>query len=174
MDRFILQKLDEQKLAPNPEADRAALLRRVSFVLTGLPPTPEQLATFLGDAAPNAYEKQVDALLASPRYGERMALDWMEVARFADTFGYQSDNGCFVWPWRDWVIRSFNNNLPYDQFVTWQTAGDLLPDATQEQRLATTFNRLHRQTQEGVPSSRSSVRNTSPTAFTPPARRFSG
>ena len=149
IDRFILQKLEEQKLTPNPEADRAALLRRVSFVVTGLPPTPEQIAAFLGDASPNAYEKKVDALLASPRYGERMALDWMEVARFADTFGYQSDNGCFVWPWRDWVIRAFNNNLPYDQFVTWQTAGDLLPEATQEQRLATTFNRLHRQTQEG-------------------------
>ena len=149
LDRFILQKLEEQGLAPNPEADRAALLRRVSFVLTGLPPTPEQLTAFLSDTSPDAYEKQVDALLASPRYGERMALDWMDVARFADTYGYQSDAGCFVWPWRDWVISAFNKNLPYDQFVTWQIAGDLLPNATQEQRLATTFNRLHRQTQEG-------------------------
>ncbi len=149
IDRFILQKLEEQKLTPNAEADRAALLRRVSFVLTGLPPTREQLAAFLGDAAPNAYEKQVDALLASPRFGERMALDWMDVARFADTYGYQSDKACFVWPWRDWVIGAFNRNLPYDQFVAWQIAGDLLPNATQEQRLATTFNRLHRQTEEG-------------------------
>ncbi len=149
IDRFILQKLDAQNLTPNAEADRAALLRRVSFVLTGLPPSPEQLAAFVSDSATDAYEKQVDALLASPRFGERMALDWMDVARFADTFGYQSDLGCFVWPWRDWVITAFNKNLPYDQFVTWQIAGDLLPVATQEQRLATTFNRLHRQTQEG-------------------------
>ena len=149
IDRFILHGLEAQGLAPSAEADRAALLRRVSFVLTGLPPTPEQLAAFLGDAAPDAYEKQVDALLASPRFGERMALDWMDVARFADTYGYQSDKGCFVWPWRDWVISAFNQNLPYDQFVTWQVAGDLLPKATQEQRLATTFTRLHRQTEEG-------------------------
>ena len=149
IDRFILHALEQQGLAPNAEADRAALLRRASFVLTGLPPTPEQLAAFLADAAPNAYEKQVDALLASPRFGERMALDWMDVARFADTYGYQSDKGCFVWPWRDWVIGAFNKNLPYDQFVTWQIAGDLLPNATQEQRLATAFNRLHRQTEEG-------------------------
>ena len=149
IDRFILQKLEEQNLTPNAEADRAALLRRVSFVLTGLPPSPEQLAAFLSDEAPNAYEKQVDALLASPRYGERMALDWLDVARFADTYGYQSDKNCFVWPWRDWLIGAFNKNLPYDQFVTWQIAGDLLPESTQEQRLATTFNRLHRQTEEG-------------------------
>jgi hypothetical protein len=149
MDRFIQQKLEEQGLAPNAEADRAALLRRVSFVLTGLPPTPEQIAAFLADTTPEAYEKQVDALLASPRYGERMALDWMDVARFADTYGYQSDKSCFVWPWRDWVIGAFNKNLPYDQFLTWQIAGDLLPNATQEQRLATAFNRLHRQTEEG-------------------------
>jgi hypothetical protein len=149
IDRFILAKLEQTGLAPNAEADRAALLRRVSFVLSGLPPSPEQIETFLNDTAPNAYEKQVDALLASPRYGERMALDWMDVARFADTYGYQSDNVCFVWPWRDWVIEAFNKNLPYNQFLTWQIAGDLLPDATQEQRLATMFNRLHRQTQEG-------------------------
>ncbi|HEX2750846.1 MAG TPA: DUF1553 domain-containing protein, partial [Verrucomicrobiales bacterium] len=120
-----------------------------SFVLTGLPPSPEQITAFLNDPAPNAYEKQVDALLASPRYGERMAQDWMDVARLADTYGYQSDNACFVWPWRDWVIGAFNKNLPYDQFLTWQLAGDLLPNPTQEQRLATMFNRLHRQTQEG-------------------------
>lgn len=149
IDRFILAKLDSGNLTPNPEAERSTLLRRVSFVLTGLPPTPEQLAAFAGDPSPDALEKQVDALLASPRFGERMALDWLDIARFADTYGYQSDNNCFVWPWRDWVIKAFNENLPYDQFLTWQTAGDLLPDATQEQRLATMFNRLHRQTQEG-------------------------
>ena len=118
-------------------------------MLTGLPPSPEQLAAFTTDQSPDAWEKQVDALLASPRYGERMALDWLDVARFADTYGYQSDNECFLWPWRDWVIKSFNENLSYDKFLTWQIAGDLLPDATQEQKLATAFNRLHRQTQEG-------------------------
>lgn len=149
IDRFVLEKLEPQKLAPNPPADRGALLRRISFTLTGLPPSPEQLAAFVSDAAPDAYEKQVDALLASPRFGERMALDWLDVSRFADTYGYQSDKACFVWPWRNWVIDAFNNNLSYDQFLTWQLAGDLLPNATQEQRLATTFNRLHRQTEEG-------------------------
>ncbi|MCX8495392.1 MAG: DUF1553 domain-containing protein [Akkermansiaceae bacterium] len=149
LDRFILEKLEPQKLEPNPQADRGTLLRRISFVLTGLPPTPDQLAAFVSDPSPGAYEKQVDALLASPRFGERMALDWLDISRFADTYGYQTDKECFVWPWRDWVINSFNNNLPYDQFLTWQIAGDLLPNATQEQRLATTFNRLHRQTEEG-------------------------
>ncbi len=149
IDRFILEKLEPQNLAPNLPADRGALLRRISFVLTGLPPSPEQIAAFVSDTSPNAYEKVVDALLASPRYGERMALDWLDVSRFADTFGYQTDKSCFVWPWRNWVINAFNNNLSYDQFLTWQIAGDLLPNATQEQRLATTFNRLHRQTEEG-------------------------
>jgi hypothetical protein len=149
LDRFVLAKLVQEKLSPAPEAERAAWLRRVSFVLTGLPPSPEQIAAFAADASPDAFEKQVDALLAAPRYGERMALDWLDVARFADTYGYQSDNNCFVWPWRDWVIRAFNDNLPYDKFLTWQIAGDLLPNATQEQKLATMFNRLHRQTQEG-------------------------
>lgn len=149
MDRFILARLEAEGLEPAAEADRATLLRRASFVLTGLPPSPEQLAAFAADQSPDAWEKQVDALLASPRYGERMALDWLDVARFADTYGYQSDNECFLWPWRDWVIKSFNENLAYDKFLTWQVAGDLLPDATQEQKLATAFNRLHRQTQEG-------------------------
>ncbi|MFN4944690.1 MAG: DUF1549 domain-containing protein, partial [Akkermansiaceae bacterium] len=118
-------------------------------MLTGLPPTPEQITAFVNDTSPNAYEKQVDGLLASPRFGERMALDWLDVARFADTYGYQSDKECFVWPWRNWVINAFNNNLSYDKFLAWQIAGDLLPNATQDQRLATTFNRLHRQTEEG-------------------------
>lgn len=149
IDRFVLAKLEAQQLAPNPPADRATLLRRASFALTGLPPTPEHLATFLQDESPDAYERQIDALLASPAYGERLAQDWLDVARFADTYGYQSDKPCFVWPWRDWVIQAFNNNLPYDKFATWQIAGDLLPAATQDQRLATTFNRLHRQTEEG-------------------------
>jgi hypothetical protein len=149
LDRFVLAKLEANGMAPNPAADRATLLRRVSFTLTGLPPTPEQTAAFEADQSPDAYEKQVDALLASPRFGERLAQDWLDVARYADTYGYQSDNECFVWPWRDWVIRAFNTNLPYDQFASWQLAGDLLPEPTVDQRLATAFNRLHRQTQEG-------------------------
>ncbi len=149
IDRFVLAKIETTGLTPNPAADRATLLRRVFLTLTGLPPSPEQMAAFLKDESPDAYEKQVDALLASPRYGERMAQDWLDLARYADTYGYQSDKPCFVWPWRDWVIKAFNENLPYDQFTTWQIAGDLLPDATQEQRLATLFNRLHRQTEEG-------------------------
>ncbi len=149
IDRFVLGKLEEEKLTPNPEADRATLLRRVSLTLTGLPPSPEQIQAFIADTSPDAYEKQVDALLASPRYGERLAQDWLDVARFADTYGYQSDLECFVWPWRDWVINAFNSNLSYDKFASWQIAGDLIPDATQETRLATMFNRLHRQTQEG-------------------------
>ena len=149
IDRFVLAKLEPLGLAPNPEADRAALLRRASFAVTGLPPTPQQLSSFAADGSPGAWEKQVDDLLASPRFGERMATDWLDIARFADTLGYQVDQNCFVWPWRDWVIRAFNSNLPYDQFLTWQIAGDLLPESTQDQQLATLFNRLHRQTHEG-------------------------
>ena len=149
IDRFTLAKMEEQGVSPNPPADRATLLRRASLTLTGLPPSPEEVQVFLSDSAPDAYEKRIDALLASPRYGERLAQDWLDVARFADTYGYQSDKNCFTWPWRDWVIKAFNENLPFDQFATWQIAGDLLPNATQEQRLATMFNRLHRQTEEG-------------------------
>lgn len=149
IDRFVLAKMKENGLAPNPPADPASLLRRASFALTGLPPSIEALDAFLADPSGDAYGKQIDALLASPAYGERLAQDWLDVARFADTYGYQSDLQCHVWPWRDWVIRAFNDNLPFDRFVAWQLAGDLLPDATGEQRLATAFNRLHRQTQEG-------------------------
>lgn len=149
IDRFILARIEAAGLTPNPPADPATLLRRAHLTLTGLPPTPEETAAFLADPSTAAYEAVIDALLASPRYGERMAQDWLDLARFADTFGYQSDLECFVWPYRDWVIKAFNGNLPYDQFTTWQIAGDLLPDATQEQTLATLFNRLHRQTQEG-------------------------
>ncbi|MFY7817910.1 MAG: DUF1553 domain-containing protein [Akkermansiaceae bacterium] len=149
IDNFTLAKMEEQGLSPNPVADRATLLRRASLTLTGLPPSPLEVSDFLADSSSNAYEKRIDALLASPRYGERLAQDWLDVARFADTYGYQSDMACFVWPWRDWVIKAFNENLSFDQFATWQIAGDLLPNPTQEQRLATMFNRLHRQTQEG-------------------------
>ena len=104
---------------------------------------------FLNDREANAYEKVVDALLSSPAYGERMASNWMDISRYADTNGYQDDTERFMWPWRDWVIHAYNKNMPYDQFVTWQLAGDLLPDATQEQILATGFNRNHMITQEG-------------------------
>ncbi len=134
---------------PSPEADKTTLIRRLSFDLTGLPPSVTDVDTFLGDKSSRAYEKLVDRLLASPAYGERMANDWLDLARYADTYGYQADVDRDMSPWRDWVIRAFNRNLPYDKFVTWQIAGDLLPNATDEQILATAFNRLHRQTNEG-------------------------
>ncbi len=149
IDRFVLAGLEAQGLAPAPEAPREVWLRRVTFDLTGLPPTPEELAAFLADVSPRAYEKVVDRLFASPRYGERMATDWLDVARYADTHGYQMDRYRPVWPYRDWVISAFNRNLPFDDFARWQIAGDLLPDASQEQRLATAFNRLHMQNEEG-------------------------
>ena len=149
IDHFTLAAMSEQGLAPNPPADPAILLRRASLTLTGLPPSPEQLDTFLKDPGPRAFEAAVDAMLASPRFGERMAQEWLDVARFADTYGYQTDKPCFTWPWRDWVIRAFNDNLPYDDFILWQIAGDMLPGATRDQKLATLFNRLHRQTEEG-------------------------
>jgi hypothetical protein len=144
MDRFILARLEKEGLSPSPEADKSALLRRVSLDLTGLPPTSEEQAAFLADSSPNAYEKQVDRLLASPRYGERWASMWLDLARYADTKGYEKDmERPGVWPYRDWVIDAFNRNLPYDQFVITQLAGDLLPDPTFEDRIATSF---HRQT----------------------------
>jgi hypothetical protein len=149
VDRFILARLEREGLQPSPEAPRGEWLRRVTLDLTGLPPTPEEVDAFLADRSPQAYEKVVDRLLASPRYGERMATPWLDVARYADSYGYQSDQLCPTWPYRDWVVKVFNDNLPYDQFITWQVAGDLLPNATREQRLATAFNRLHRMTNEG-------------------------
>ena len=149
IDRFVAKKLEQKKLTPSPEVDRATWLRRVTFDLTGLPPSLEELDAFLADRSDDAYENVVDRLLASDAYGERMANMWLDVARYADTFGYQNDVAMEVWPWRDWVIHAFNQNMPYDQFLTEQIAGDLLPNATQDQRLATTFNRLHRQTNEG-------------------------
>jgi hypothetical protein len=144
IDRFILARLEKEGLSPSQEADKSALLRRVSLDLTGLPPTPEEQASFLADASPNAYEKQVDRLLASPRYGERWASMWLDLARYADTKGYEKDaERPGVWPYRDWVIDAFNNNVPYDRFVITQLAGDLLPNATFEDQIATSF---HRQT----------------------------
>jgi hypothetical protein len=149
IDRFILAKLEEVDLQPSPAADKERLIRRVSFHLTGLPPSLEQIDAFLGDDSPDSYEKLVDELLASPGYGERWANYWMDLSRYGDSHGYQDDLPRVMWPWRDWVIHAFNKNLPYDQFVTWQLAGDLLPDATREQILATGFNRNHKITQEG-------------------------
>ncbi len=144
IDRFTLQRLQQEGLTPSPEADRATLLRRVSFDLTGLPPSLEELDRFLADRAVDAYEKAVGRLLDSPSYGERMASEWMDIARYADTHGYQVDSQRDMWPWRDWLIRAFNRNLRFDQFVIEQLAGDLLPGATREQRVATGFNRNHR------------------------------
>ena len=145
IDHFVLARLKRENLEPSPEADPLRLLRRVSFDLTGLPPTPEEISSF--DAA--EFETAVDRLLASPHFGETMALEWLDAARYADSYGYQSDLLSGQWPWRDWVIRAFNENLPYDQFTTWQLAGDLLPNPTRDQILATAFNRLNRMTQEG-------------------------
>ena len=149
LDRYVLARLEVEQLSPSPEAERGVWLRRVSLDLTGLPSTPEEAATFLADAQPGAHERVVDRLLASSRFGERMASEWMDLARYADTYGYQSDVYRPMWRWRDWVIEAFNQNLPYSDFLTYQLAGDLLPDATREQRLATAFNRLHRMTNEG-------------------------
>ena len=149
IDRIVFAGLAERRLKPQPEADRATLLRRVTFDLTGLPPTPEEVTAFVHDPDPNAYERAVDRLLQSTRYGERMAADWLDLARYADSYGFQVDRERDMWPWRDWVIRAFNDNLPWDQFVTWQVAGDLLPEPTDDQRLATAFNRLHAMESEG-------------------------
>ena len=149
IDALVRAKLRDANLEPSAEADRATLIRRITFDLTGLPPTPAEVDAFLADQSADAYAKLVDRLLASPRYGERMATEWLDLARYADTHGYQMDRYRPTWPWRDWVIKAFNDNVPYDQFVTWQLAGDLLPNATKEQRLATAFNRHHMQNEEG-------------------------
>lgn len=149
IDYFVLRKMEDRGMKPNPEADRERLLKRVCLDIIGLPPSLEMMDRFLADASPDAYEKVVDELLANPAYGEKMAVHWMDVARFADSHGFQDDSYRSQWPWRDWVIHAFNKNMPYDQFVTWQLAGDLLPNATKEQILATGFNRNHKITEEG-------------------------
>ncbi|MFN0169629.1 MAG: DUF1553 domain-containing protein [Bryobacteraceae bacterium] len=149
IDRFILARLEREGLKPSREADRATLIRRVSLDITGLPPTPAEVEAFLKDESPDAYEKVVDRLLESPRYGERMAARWLDAARYADTNGYQTDGERVMWRWRDWVIDAFNRNMPFDQFTVEQLAGDLLPNPTIEQRIATGFNRNHRGNGEG-------------------------
>lgn len=149
IDNYVLAKLELKQLNPSPRADKETLLRRLSFDLTGLPPTLEEMDNYLADNSPTAYEKQVDRLLASAHYGEQMTLDWMDLSRYADTHGYTVDRYRDVSVWRDWVIKAFNENKPYDEFIRWQLAGDMMPDATKEQILATTFNRLHPQNLEG-------------------------
>ena len=149
VDSFVLARLEAERLAPASEAGKERLIRRLTFDLTGLPPALAEIDAFLADEAPDTYERLVDRLLASPRFGERMAVDWLDLARYADTYGYQADVYRAMWPWRDWVIQAWNANLPYDQFITWQLAGDLLPRPTRAQVLATAFNRHHRQTNEG-------------------------
>ncbi|HTB13448.1 MAG TPA: DUF1553 domain-containing protein [Bryobacteraceae bacterium] len=151
IDAFVLQKLEREGLKPSPEANRETLIRRVSLDLTGLPPTPAEIDAFLLDRSPDAYEKVVDRLLRSPHYGERMAFRWLDAARYADTNGYQFDGERVMWRWRDWVIDAFNRNLPFDQFARDQIAGDMLPNATREQKIATGFNRNHRaNTEDGI------------------------
>jgi hypothetical protein len=149
IDAFVLARLEKEGLAPSPEAERTTLIRRVTLDLTGLPPTRAEVDAFLADSSPDAYEKVVDRLLASPRYGERLAIRWLDAARYADTNGYQSDGERFMWRWRDWVIDAFNRNQPFDQCTIEQIAGDLLPGATLPQKIATGFNRNHRGNGEG-------------------------
>jgi len=149
IDYFIGSRLAKEGLKPAPPADARTLLRRVTLDLTGLPPTPGEMEAFLADQTPTAYEKAVDRLLASPRYAERMAIRWLEAARYADTNGYQSDGPRDMWRWRDWVIDAFSKNMPFDQFTIEQIAGDLLPHPTLSQRIATGFHRNHRTTAEG-------------------------
>jgi hypothetical protein len=149
IDLFILDKMAMKGLQPNEEADKERLLKRICLDITGLPPTIEMMDRFLADDSEHAYEKMIDELLAMPQYGEKMAVHWMDVARYSDSYGYQDDNIRTQWPWRDWVIHAFNKNMPYDEFLTWQIAGDMLPNASKEQILATGFFRNHKYTEEG-------------------------
>ncbi len=149
IDQIVASGLAVRGLSHQPEADRNTLIRRLSFDITGLPPSVADVEAFVADQSPDAVEKLVDRLLASPQYGERMAVDWLDTARYADSYGFQVDRERDMWPWRDWVIKAFNDNKPFDQFITEQLAGDLLPNATDDQILATAFNRLHQQESEG-------------------------
>ena len=149
IDFFVLQKQEEKGLVPNDEADKERLLKRLSLDILGLPPTLKMMDDFRADTRPDAYERMVDQLLKNPAYGEKMAIHWLDLARYADSHGYQDDGYRTQWPWRDWVIHAFNKNLSYDKFVTWQIAGDLVPNYSKEQLLATGFNRNHKITEEG-------------------------
>src|SRR5205823_3496214 len=149
VDSFVLERLEREGLHPSPEADRDRLIRRVTLDLTGLPPAPAEVDAFVADQSANAYAKVVDRLLASPRFGERMAERWLDAARYADSHGYQTDGERQMWRWRDWVIDAFNQNMPFDRFTIEQIAGDMLPNATLDQKIATGFNRNHRGNSEG-------------------------
>src|SRR5260370_3924231 len=143
IDRFVLARLDREGLKPSPEADKSTLLRRVTYDLTGLPPSADEVSAFLADKSPGAYEKVVCRLLQSPHYGEKMAMTWLDLARYSDTHGYQIDSHREMWPWRDWVIQAFNRNMPFNEFGIEQLAGDMLPNATRSQKIASGFNRNH-------------------------------
>jgi hypothetical protein len=149
IDYFILRKLESKGMSPSKIEEKEILLRRVYFDITGLPPSVSDIDNFISDKDPNAYEKIIDKLLESEAYGERMASIWMDLSRYGDSHGYQDDQERIMWPWRDWVIHAYNSNMPYDEFITWQMAGDMLPNATKEQILASGFNRNHKITQEG-------------------------
>lgn len=149
IDYFVLDKLESLNLKPSPEAEKETLIRRLSFDLNGLPPTPEEIDNFKNDTSEKAYENLVDRLLASPRYGERWAWEWLDVARYSDTNGFQGDFTRDMWPWRDWIIQALNTNMPFDEFTVKQLAGDLLPNATNNDILATAFNRNHTYNTEG-------------------------
>ena len=149
IDAFLRGKLTDKGLSPSPEADKFTLLRRVTFDLTGLPPTPDEADAFVKDTSPNAYAKVVDRLMANPHYGERMALPWLDAARYADSNGFQQDGDTFQWVWRDWVVKALNANMPFDRFTIEQLAGDLLPNPTTDQKIATAFNRNHLVNGEG-------------------------
>jgi hypothetical protein len=149
IDQFVVARLEKEKLKPSPEADGITLLRRLSLDLIGLPPTPAEVDAFLADKSPNAYEKQVERLLASPHYGERWGRHWLDAARYADSDGFEKDKPRFIWPYRDWVVKAFNDDMPYDRFVTEQIAGDLLTNPTQDQIVATGFLRNSMLNEEG-------------------------
>ena len=149
IDRFVAAAASKAGLSTLPETDRATLLRRVHLAITGLPPSPEETDAFIADKSPDAYLRRVDALLASPRAAEHQAVAWLDLSRYADTWGYTGDKPMFAWPWRDWVLNAIRDNMPYDRFITEQVAGDLLPDASQSTRVATAFSRIHRMTFEG-------------------------
>lgn len=149
IDHFVARKWAAKELSPSPEADKTRLIRRLSFDLRGLPPSIAEIDAFLADETPDAYERLVDRFMTTDAYAERMALEWLDIARFGDTHGLHMDPERYNWPWRDWVIRAFQQNMPYDEFITWQMAGDLLPDATRDQKLATAFHRNHPSSSEG-------------------------
>ena len=149
IDRFVAAKLEQSGLTASVEAGKERLIRRVSFDLTGLPPSLEEVDAFVADESPDAYERLVDRLLATDAYAERLTMEWLDVARYGDTQGMHGDRERYHWPWRDWVIDSFKENMPYDEFLVWQLAGDLLPNATRNQKLATAFHRNHPVSAEG-------------------------